>query len=112
LHSKSFHNYSLFTIHYSLLLKEDFAMKDDHHILQVTLDGTQYTLRSDASIKRLQEIADKVEEKITLIRKIAPALSSNRVAMLTALHLAEDLLKMKDEYEEILAEADIGGRLF
>lgn len=73
------------------------------------IDGNTYLLRSNCEEERLQEIASYVAEKIQEVRRQAPHYSSTRATMLTALQIAEELLALRDEYAELIAEASNRG---
>ncbi len=79
----------------------------EENVLNVNLDGVDYTLRSSCKEERLQQIAAHVAEKLALVRNNCPHYSGTRAAMLVALQLAEDMLALQDEYLELLEEADI-----
>lgn len=76
--------------------------------LTATLDGVSYTLRGDASLPQLQQTVDAVQRKLVAIRRAAPHYSGQRVAMLAALQLAEELVQLQEEYLEMLEAADLG----
>ncbi|MDO4581346.1 MAG: cell division protein ZapA [Bacillota bacterium] len=77
------------------------------NVLTVTLDGNEYTLRGDMSLLQLQRIADLTQARIAQIRAACPNYTAQRTAMLAALQLAEELLQVKEDYLQLLAEAGI-----
>lgn len=78
--------------------------------IQFRLDGMDYLLRGDKSPEQLAAIVRLVEQKVTDIRRQAPAYSGVRTSTLAALQLAEELLEAQEEYAALLREADIGAR--
>ena len=83
-------------------------MKDN--VLRFRLDGMEYTLRGDMSQERMERIVKMVEGKIAEIRSVAPQYSAARAATLAALQLAETLVEVEEENEQVMAEANIGGQ--
>ena len=76
--------------------------------LQVELDGFTYALRGSGSEAKLRKTADMVAQKIAAVRELCPHYSTTRTAMLSALQIAEEMLALQEEYEEMLEAADIG----
>lgn len=74
-------------------------MKDDE-ITRVTVRimGEDYILRSDARAEHVRQVAGRVDDKMKEIANTQPQLDLLRVAILTALSLADELLRReKDE---------------
>lgn len=74
--------------------------------LKVTIGGYEYTLKSQDSQEHLLRISSKVEEKVRLIQENFPEYSLSRISLLAALQLADELLKMEDEYTQLLEETE------
>ena len=68
----------------------------------VEIWGVKYPLRytKDSDINDIQEAAKIVDENIRLIAKQNQYLPPDRVAILTALQLAEQLIRLKKDYNE------------
>lgn len=68
----------------------------------VEILGVKYPLRysKDSDINDIQEAAKIVDENIRLIAKQNQYLPPDRVAVLTALQLAEQLIRLKKDYNE------------
>lgn len=75
--------------------------------LFVNINGNPYKLRSEDSLSHLQTVAGLVDDKIQTIKKQYPYYSLNRMAVLAALQLADEYLKLKDEYDQLLKEMDM-----
>lgn len=67
--------------------------------LEVTIAGQRYVLRGDAGEERLAAIAHIVSETMERVKEAARTASSERVAILTALNLAEELYRQRDEFD-------------
>lgn len=68
----------------------------------VEILGVKYPLRysKDSDINDIQEAAKIVDENIRLIAKQNQYLPPDRVAVLTALQIAEQLIRLKKDYNE------------
>ncbi len=75
--------------------------------VQVTIAGQQYTLRSEDPVEHMQKVAREVEEKFNFVRRLFPEYSLNKQAMLTAFQLADEKIKVEEEYNQFLEEADL-----
>ena len=64
--------------------------------------GVKYPLRysKDSDINDIQEAAKIVDENIRLMTKQNQYLPPDRVAVLTALQIAEQLIRLKKDYNE------------
>lgn len=81
------------------------------NVLRFQLNGAEYTLRGDMSVKRLETIVQLVEQKVVAIKELSPNYTAVRVATLAALQLAADLLDLREENEMMLAEAKSGANV-
>ena len=68
----------------------------------VEILGVKYPLRysKDSDINDIQEAAQIVDENIRLMTKQNQYLPPDRVAVLTALQIAEQLIRLKKDYNE------------
>ncbi len=74
--------------------------------LKVGIGGYEYTLKSEDSPEHLLKIASKVEEKISLIQNNFPEYSVSRISLLAALQLADELIKLEEDYTQLLDETE------
>jgi cell division protein ZapA len=63
------------------------------HTYTMTALGSTFTLRSDDDPGHLRRVADFVTAKVEEVQRAIPTASPLKVAMLTALNIADDLLK-------------------
>ncbi|WP_067930740.1 cell division protein ZapA [Alicyclobacillus kakegawensis] len=80
--------------------------KEEVNRARVFILGTEYTLRGNASVAHLRQVADKVDAVMEQVAKANPQLESRRVAVLAAINLADELIRLQNEYEELLALLD------
>jgi len=74
--------------------------------LRVQLAGSDYTLRGHASVEHLQAVAEMVQTIMSDIRQSNPQLDEKRIAMLTALNVADRFLNLQTEFEEMVQLLD------
>jgi len=69
--------------------------------------GTEYSLRADSGHEHINEAADFVDKRMTEIAAKLPDLPDIRVAVLTAVNLADELLRLRRQIpEDIRQKAD------
>jgi cell division protein ZapA len=75
-------------------------------LVEIKVFGQTYTVKSDAEEDHIQEVARYVNEKMEDVLKKTRSISSLNVAILTALNLADDLLKEKEKRAALLQEIE------
>ncbi len=75
----------------------------DDRVIKVTarIMGEEYTIRGRVSEEHILRIARFVDEKMLQISEAYPKLGTSRIAVLTALNLADELLKIRDQYDQL-----------
>jgi cell division protein ZapA (FtsZ GTPase activity inhibitor) len=81
----------------------------DKNRIEVQILGQKYTIRSDAAPEYVQELATHVEERAREIQGPGPAPDPVKLLALTALHLADELFRARDE--QAVANRDTSARL-
>jgi cell division protein ZapA len=76
------------------------------HRVRVQIHGREYPLRGDLPEEDLRQIARVVDQVMHRIGAANPRLDSERVAVLAALNLAEELHRLRREYEDLLTLLD------
>ncbi len=74
--------------------------------LRVSIHGTEYMLRGRDPVAHMRQVADRVNQLMDEIASRAPMLDERRVAVLTALNLADELCKLQEEHRELLELLD------
>ncbi len=59
----------------------------------VTIAGQRYVLRSDAEEAYVRELAGIVDERIGRVKRTSRTVATHKVAILTALQLADELVR-------------------
>lgn len=63
--------------------------------------GEDYTIRGRAPREHIERIARYVDEKMLQISEAYPKLGTSRVAVLAAINMADELFKIKEQYEQL-----------
>lgn len=81
---------------------------EDKTRVTVTIFGTQYKLMGQAtkSSMYLQMVAAQVDEQMRKIASNAPHLDMPRIAVLTAVNLADELGKLQESHEKVQRELE------
>jgi cell division protein ZapA len=75
-------------------------------LVEIKLFGQTYTVKTDAEEYHIQAVAQYVNEKMEEILKKTRSVSSLNVAILTALNIADDLLREKEKRRMLLHEIE------
>lgn len=75
--------------------------------VEINVFGQTYTVKTDAEEDYIQEVARYVNEKMDEVLKKTRSVSTLNVAILTALNIADDLLKEKEKRMALLREIEI-----
>ena len=69
--------------------------------VQVRIFGQEYSVVGDKSSEQIQKISEYVDEKMHMISKVTGRNSTNGVAVLTAINVAEEYFDTLDEIEHL-----------
>ena len=75
-------------------------------LVEIKVFGQTYTVKTDAEEDYIQEVAKYVNEKIDEVLKKTKSVSTLNVAILTALNIADDLLKEREKRIALLHEIE------
>ncbi|UMZ74043.1 cell division protein ZapA [Natranaerofaba carboxydovora] len=68
--------------------------------------GEDFCIKGDLSEEDIKKIAELVDYKMTEIFEKHPTLSSQKIAVLAALNIAEEYLRLEKDHKELLALVD------
>jgi cell division protein ZapA len=74
--------------------------------VEIKVFGQTYTVKTDAEEDHIQEVARYVNEKIDEVLNKTRSVSTLNVAILTALNIADDLLREKEKRMILLHEIE------
>jgi len=78
--------------------------------VRVEIFGTEYTLKSDTDEEHVKEIAQIVDEKMKKLAENSTIKSPSKLAVLTALNIADELYQFKDKYNKVIDNFNEKGR--
>ncbi|MDA8207319.1 MAG: cell division protein ZapA [Thermaerobacter sp.] len=68
----------------------------------VSIYGEDYALVGDLPEEVVQALAYHVDNRIRVLASKNPRVSQNRLAMLTALNIAEELFRLQEEHQQLV----------
>ena len=75
-------------------------------LVEIKVFGQTYTVKTDAEEEYIQEVAKYVNEKMEEVLRKTKSVSTLNVAILTALNIADDLLKEKEKRTALRREVE------
>jgi cell division protein ZapA len=79
-------------------------------LVEIKVFGQTYTVKTDAEEDYIREVAKYVNEKMEEILKKTKSVSTLNVAILTALNVADDLLREKEKRTTLVREVEAKSR--
>jgi cell division protein ZapA len=76
-------------------------------LVEIKVFGQTYTVKTDAEEDYIREVAKYVNEKMDEVLKKTKSVSTLNVAILTALNIADDLLREKEKRIALLQEVEV-----
>jgi cell division protein ZapA len=76
-------------------------------LIEIKVFGQTYTVKSDAEENHIQAVAQYVNEKMEEVLRKTRSVSTLNVAILTALNIADDLLKEKEKRIMLLQKVEM-----
>jgi cell division protein ZapA len=81
--------------------------KERERLVEIKVFGQTYTVKTEAEEEHVKEIARYVNEKMEEVLKKTKSVSTLNVAILTALNIADDLLKEREKRITLLREIEV-----
>jgi cell division protein ZapA len=81
-------------------------MKEER-VVEIKVFGQTFSVKTDAEEDHLQAVARYVNEKMEEVLKKTKSVSTLNVAILTALNIADDLLKEKEQRKALVKEVEM-----
>lgn len=70
----------------------------------VRIGGREYTIKSFESEEYIHKVAIYVDKKMEQVQKCQPSLSSSMISMLTAINLADEVIKLQERNGKLQRE--------
>ena len=80
--------------------------EDKKQTIKVNIYGQEYPIRSEADTAYVQQIAEYVDRKMKEVAEKVPARIHSQLAVLAALHIADELFKEREDKEKKLSEVE------
>lgn len=77
-------------------------MKNSINKVSVDIFGEEYTVKGAEKPEYIQMLAAYVDRRMKMIQQRNPNLSNTKLAVLTALNLADELNKLQEDYDELV----------
>jgi cell division protein ZapA len=80
-------------------------------VLKVNIYGTEYPIKGEVDVEYIRHVAEYVDRKMREVDQTTAAKSSLKVAILTALNIADELFRERDEKNSLVQvlEAKLNG---
>lgn len=72
----------------------------------VTINGQNYVISGKTKISHIVEVASFVDEKMKEMRKMNPYLDKTQLAVLTAVNICDEYLRLKKELESFKKDGE------
>jgi len=82
------------------------VMENEKHTVKVTIFGSEYPIKSEADPEYIKRVAKYVDRKMREIAEKVEIQSPEKVAILTALNITDELFQEKADKDKTLAEVD------
>ena len=79
----------------------------EERLVEIRVFGQTFSVKTDADEAHIQAVAQYVNEKMEEILKKTRSVSTLNVAILTALNIADDFLKEKEQRKAFLREVEV-----
>ncbi|HPF44384.1 MAG TPA: cell division protein ZapA [Syntrophomonadaceae bacterium] len=77
-------------------------MKNNINKVTVEIFNEEYTVKGTENPEYIQMLAAYVDRRMKMIQQRNPNLSNTKLAVLTALNLADELNKLQEDYDELV----------
>jgi cell division protein ZapA len=76
--------------------------KSNINRVTVSIFNEEYVVKGEENPEYIEMLASFVDRRMKMIQQRNPNLSSTKVAVLTALNLADELNKLQEDYDELV----------
>ncbi len=74
--------------------------------VSVRIGGVEHRIRGEAPGEYIEYLAQQVDKEMSRVSKSHPNITKTRAAILVALNMADELEKLKNEYQELVELMD------
>ena len=83
-------------------------MQNSQDRIQIEILGETFTVKGDAQREEVKKTGDYLQEQIELLKIRYPSLTAKNLAILAAFNLADELLRVRRDYEALVSLLDKG----
>lgn len=80
--------------------------KDKINKVSVRIFDDEYVIKGSADIYHIEKVASLVDQKMKQLCQKNPYLSPKKIAVLTALNIADELFRLRDDYDALIKLLD------
>jgi len=74
---------------------------EDKSVVRVEIFGKSYTIRGEEDRRYIESVAEYVDGKMRALQEKLPSASISNVAVLTSLHIADELFKERQDRDDL-----------
>ncbi len=86
--------------------KDKEKEKEQKNKVVARIFGEDFTIKGDLSQEEIKKIASIVDEKMNDVFDKYPTLNSQKIAILAALNIAEEYVRLENEHKELISLMD------
>ncbi|MCE5286750.1 MAG: cell division protein ZapA [Pelosinus sp.] len=77
-------------------------MSEKKSKVTVEIFGEKYALKGDADAERILRVAELIDHRMKMVARGNPGLSPAKVSVLAALNLADEYLRLEQDYQQLM----------
>lgn len=81
-------------------------MPNDQERIPVEFLGETFMVKGDATSDEIQRTCDYLQEQLDILKNRYPSLTAKKLAVMTAFHLSDELLRIRKDYEALISLLD------
>jgi cell division protein ZapA len=81
-------------------------MPQEPERVQVVFLGEAFTVKGDATREQIRKTSDYLQEQLESMKTRFPTLTAKNIAILTAFTIADELIRVRKDYEALVSILD------
>jgi cell division protein ZapA len=77
-------------------------MSEKKSKVTVEIFGEKYAIKGDTDPKRILKVAELIDHRMKMVAQGNPGVSPAKISVLAALNLAEDYLRLEQDYQQLV----------
>lgn len=83
--------------------------KEKTNKLSVTIFGDEYVIKGEADLSHIETVSAYVDKIMKQISQKNPMLSPKQIAVLAAINITDELISLREDYDELIKLLDDSG---